>query len=334
MGTTTGKPPLYDAEKKILFAGDALKIDFDEHEVPRALSCHKGYHYHIPLTRDELLHYQQVFSTFDFEHVCTPFEFGRGVSQQQAMALINHLLQTEPHTPARSDKTTIVMNEPHLQRVLRIYQDNLPEGKLESFRIDPIDHLGVPIVDVTFLPKPYQRLYNGIGYGETELNARLSAFGEMHEIMAISEAFLSAPRQKGSYQEMVRQQGAEQVIDPLTMGLPVGSPYTPDTPLRWTEVKRLSDDAPAWVPSEFVANIQADVAYPHQLTTAITNGDGAGRISRAGPASRPAGTAATRWQLRFIPSAGSGQSYRRGRHCPRYAPTDEPSGDKRAHGDS
>ena len=168
------------------------------------------------------------------------------------------------------------MNEPHLQRVLHVYQDNLPEGKLESFRIDPIDHLEVPIVDVTFLPKPYQRLYNGIGYGETELNARLSAFGEMHEIMAISEAFLSAPRQKGSHQEMVRQQGAEQVIDPLTMALPAGSPYTPDTPLRWTEVKRLSDDAPAWVPSEFVANIQADVAYPHQLTTAITNGDGAG----------------------------------------------------------
>ena len=168
------------------------------------------------------------------------------------------------------------MNESHLQRVLQTYQDNLPEGKLESFRIDPIDYLGVPIVDVTFLPKPYQRLYNGVGYGETELNARLSAFGEMHEIMAISEAFLSAPQQKGSYQEMAQRQGAEQVIDPLTMALPAGSPYTPNTPLQWTEVKRLSDDAPAWVPSEFVANIQADVAYPHQLTTAITNGDGAG----------------------------------------------------------
>ncbi|MGB3777255.1 MAG: YcaO-like family protein [Tunicatimonas sp.] len=168
------------------------------------------------------------------------------------------------------------MNEAHLQRVLRIYQDNLPEGKLESFRIDPIDYLGVPIVDVTFLPKPYERLYNGVGYGETELNARLSAFGEMYEIMAISEVFLSAPVQKGSYREMAQRQGIEQVVDPLTMALPAGSPYTPDTPLRWTEVKRLSDDAPAWVPSEFVTNIQADVAYPQQLTTAITNGDGAG----------------------------------------------------------
>lgn len=168
------------------------------------------------------------------------------------------------------------MNDSHLQRILRIYQDNLPEGKLESFRIDPIDYLGVPIVDVTFLPKPYERLYNGVGYGENELRAQLSAFGEMYEIMAISEAFLSAPVQEGSYQEMVRRRGREQVIDPLMMVLPAGSPYTPDTPLRWTEVKRLSDDAPAWMPGEFVTNLQADVAYPHQLTTAITNGDGAG----------------------------------------------------------
>ncbi len=38
----------------------------------------------------------------------------------------------------------------------------------------------------------------------------------------------------------------------------------------------MSDDAPAWVPSEFVANMNSDVAYPHQLTTAITNGSGAG----------------------------------------------------------
>ncbi len=37
-----------------------------------ALSCHKGYHYQrLPLTRDELLHYQQVFPTFNFEHMPT-----------------------------------------------------------------------------------------------------------------------------------------------------------------------------------------------------------------------------------------------------------------------
>ncbi len=97
-GHYDGQTALYDDERKILFAGDALKIDFDNTGEAQALSCHKGYHYSIPLTRDELLHYQKVFSTFDFEHVCTPFEFGKNVNQAKALGLINHLLQTTPHT--------------------------------------------------------------------------------------------------------------------------------------------------------------------------------------------------------------------------------------------
>ncbi|MGB3775169.1 MAG: hypothetical protein WA951_07935 [Leeuwenhoekiella sp.] len=106
-GHYDGQTALFDAEKKILFAGDALKIDFDERGEACALSCHKGYHYHIPLTPDELRHYQKVFSMYDFEHVCTPFEFGRNVSQKKALALVNHLLQTEPHTNPVSLKTLL-----------------------------------------------------------------------------------------------------------------------------------------------------------------------------------------------------------------------------------
>jgi hypothetical protein len=97
-GHYDGQTALYDDERKILFAGDALKIEFDDKGEAQALSCHKGYHYSIPLTRDELLHYQKVFSTFDFEHVCTPFELGKGVNQAKALGLINYLLQNEPHT--------------------------------------------------------------------------------------------------------------------------------------------------------------------------------------------------------------------------------------------
>ena len=82
-GHYDGQTALFDAEKKLLFAGDALKIEFDENGEASALSCHKGYHYHIPLTPDELRHYQKVFSMYDFEHVCTPFEFGRGVSPEK-----------------------------------------------------------------------------------------------------------------------------------------------------------------------------------------------------------------------------------------------------------
>ena len=163
-----------------------------------------------------------------------------------------------------------------LQDVLYTYQNHLPAGDLQTFRIDPNDHLGIPVVDATFIPQDRPRVFYGVGYGADELSARVSAFGEMHEEMSIARAFLATTPHEASYREMLQQQGAEHVIDPLTLVLPAGSPYTPDTPLRWTEIRRLSDDAPTWVPSEFVANMNGDVAYATQLTTALTNGSGAG----------------------------------------------------------
>lgn len=98
-GHYEGQTALYDGQRRILFLGDALKIDFAEDgQTPVALSCHKGYHYAIPLTRDELLHYRSVFTRYDFAHVCTPFEFGRGVDQRSAVALVDYLLNTSIHT--------------------------------------------------------------------------------------------------------------------------------------------------------------------------------------------------------------------------------------------
>ena len=100
-GHYEGQTALYDGQYKILFLGDALKIDFGpDGQTPVALSCHKGYHYHIPLTRSELLHYREVFGRFDFDHVCTPFEFGRGVGRREAIALVDYLLATDIHTNA------------------------------------------------------------------------------------------------------------------------------------------------------------------------------------------------------------------------------------------
>ena len=112
-GHYEGQTALYDAEFKILFLGDALKIDFAraldgslaQPETPVALSCHKGYHYAIPLTDAELRHYREVFTAYDFEHVCTPFEFGRGVGQREAVALVDYLLATGIHTNAVSLET-------------------------------------------------------------------------------------------------------------------------------------------------------------------------------------------------------------------------------------
>ena len=100
-GHYEGQTALYDAEYKLLFLGDALKIDFaGDGATPVALSCHKGYHYSIPLTRGELQHYRDVFSRYDFEHVCTPFEFGHGVGRAEAIALVDYLLEHGIHTGA------------------------------------------------------------------------------------------------------------------------------------------------------------------------------------------------------------------------------------------
>lgn len=97
-GHYDGQTALYDRQLGILFAGDALKIEFDAAEHPVALSCHKGFHYSIPLTLEELRYYRKIFSEHPFEHVCTPFEFGRGVTSELALALMDELLATTPHT--------------------------------------------------------------------------------------------------------------------------------------------------------------------------------------------------------------------------------------------
>jgi hypothetical protein len=97
-GHYEGQTALHDGEHDILFLGDALKIDFADDGSCKALSCHKGYHYAIPLTREELLHYREVFSRFPFRRVCTPFEFGRDVDQRLAIALVDYLLDNGIHT--------------------------------------------------------------------------------------------------------------------------------------------------------------------------------------------------------------------------------------------
>ena len=67
------------------------------------------------------------------------------------------------------------------------------------------------------------------------------------------------------------------MVDPLTLCLPAGSPWTPEMPLSWVEARRWPSDEAVLVPREWVA------AYPYQLgedkprlITPITNGLGAG----------------------------------------------------------
>ncbi len=168
------------------------------------------------------------------------------------------------------------MKEDKLQAILKLYQENLPKGDLQNFRIDPNDRLGIPVVDATFVPAHRQQRYNGVGYGACETKAQVSAFGELHEFLKIPDALFERKHAEASFYEMVNRKGKDHVIDPLTLVLPAGSHYYPELPLRWTYVYRLKDGAIAWVPIEFIANTLAEIAYDGQLITAITNGNGTG----------------------------------------------------------
>lgn len=97
-GHYEGHSVLFDATRAAIFAGDALKIDFDPDGRPRAISCHKGYHYEIPLSHGEIRHYREVFATLPFEHVFTPFEYAAGVTREHALALFDKLLAEKPST--------------------------------------------------------------------------------------------------------------------------------------------------------------------------------------------------------------------------------------------
>jgi hypothetical protein len=97
-GHYEGQCVLYDARTRSLFSGDTLKVERDERGRAVALSCHKGFHYAIPLSHGELRHYRAVLEQFPFENVFTPFEFARGVTRAHALALFDRLLSGMPHT--------------------------------------------------------------------------------------------------------------------------------------------------------------------------------------------------------------------------------------------
>ncbi|MGB3775168.1 MAG: YcaO-like family protein [Leeuwenhoekiella sp.] len=168
------------------------------------------------------------------------------------------------------------MKENDLKKVAEQYKNNIPyKGDLRTFRVDGIDRLGIPIFDATFLGDNNE-YGNGLGYGATAIEAEVGAYGEMFEELMISEAGQNVERTEASFKEMKELKKEDIVIDPLTLVLPAGSHYHEDLQLKWVQINRLTDDAPAWIPLEFFGNYNEYVKYPDQLITAITNGCGAG----------------------------------------------------------
>ena len=100
-GHYEGQSVLLDEAHRALFVGDSLKFDdFDDLGAVHALSCHKGYHYQIPLSKDELRHYRKVYADLPFNRAFTPFEYAPNVDQASALALFDRLIAGVPTTRA------------------------------------------------------------------------------------------------------------------------------------------------------------------------------------------------------------------------------------------
>lgn len=98
-GHFSGHTALFDAARRILFCGDALKFELDPTDPRRALtiSAHKAFVRGVPLTLGELRRYRAVFQDLDFVQTWTPFEQAANSGRAEALALIDGMLATRPH---------------------------------------------------------------------------------------------------------------------------------------------------------------------------------------------------------------------------------------------
>ncbi len=95
-GHYEGQAVLHDAGRRVLFCGDAFKVDQDEAGNSTAVSTHKAFHKSIPLTPDEIRRYRDVIAGLDFDTVCTPFEHAPGIGREIALAVLDDQLRRPP----------------------------------------------------------------------------------------------------------------------------------------------------------------------------------------------------------------------------------------------
>ncbi|MGB3801541.1 MAG: YcaO-like family protein [Lewinella sp.] len=167
------------------------------------------------------------------------------------------------------------MPDTNYQALINMYRRSLPPGRITDYRIDGLDHLGIPVVSVDHF-RDDGGSANGIGYGASEEAARLGAYGELCEELHLDLSFHELEQRRGSYRELVDQIGAHSVIDPLTLVLPAGCDYTEGTPLVWVPITAVDDGSQQWCPAEFVATSDSQIDYPAKMTVCIRNGSGAG----------------------------------------------------------
>ncbi len=163
-----------------------------------------------------------------------------------------------------------------LEQVAAAFRATLPADRPQSaFRIDHLDRIGVPLVQANvFLGA--EPATSGHGYGFTETEAAVGAWGELCEELHCHTWLQRNPGIEASYAELRRAHGPRGVVDPMTLCLPAGSPYHDGMALTWVAGRRWDDDAPVWLPREWVAAYPYQLNHPAKLIVPITNGLGAG----------------------------------------------------------
>jgi len=95
-GHYEGQALLHDAHRRILFCGDAFKVDQSPEGENLAISTHKAFHKSIPLSPGEVRRYREVIAGLDFDTVCTPFEHAPGITRDIALAVLDDQLRGPP----------------------------------------------------------------------------------------------------------------------------------------------------------------------------------------------------------------------------------------------
>ncbi len=95
-GHYEGQAVLHDRSRRILFCGDAFKVDQDAAGNNLAVSTHKAFHKAIPLSASEVRRYRAVIAPLDFDTVCTPFEHAPGIGREVALAVLDDQLAHRP----------------------------------------------------------------------------------------------------------------------------------------------------------------------------------------------------------------------------------------------
>ena len=161
-----------------------------------------------------------------------------------------------------------------LNQVAARYEAALPAGALLSFPVAQLDETGVPSWSVTLIPGSPS---GGHGYGWSDVQAKVSALGELHERLQTQLVVPTLPTERASYHDLIQTYGEHFVADPLTLSLPAGSPYTPEMPRLWVTMTRFGTGETVWVPLETAASSPTELPTGYEpLYLSVSNGLGAG----------------------------------------------------------